>query len=299
MSQSPILVTGATGRVGSAVVRNLQTDERPIRAMSRTPENTGWLTDLGVDVVRGDFLDPSSLDAVLEDIERAFLVSPNVREMPEMQANFVAAAEEAGVSHVVKLSAAGADPDSSWAIARWHGQIERRIRASDLEYTAIRPVHYIQNLLDDAATIRSAGYFSRATPPDAPVNAVDTRDVGRVAATALLESGHEGETYKPAGPEPVTFAEIARTIASITGRDVEFRELSPETARQSYLEDGVPEWLADAMVGLEVAFGKGIADVNTDHVTRVTGEPPNDIATFVRDHVDAFVPDAEESATHR
>lgn len=288
---APILVAGATGRVGRHVVRELAGADRAVRAMTRDPETAGWNDGNGVEVVEGDLLEPDSLDRALAGVDRAFLLSPNVREMREMQENFVAAAERAGVSHVVKLSAAGADPDSSWSIARWHGQVERRIESSSLGYTFVRPVHYMQNLLDDAETIRSEGYFARATPPDARVNAVDTRDVARVAATALLEAGHEGATYKPAGPEPITFPEMAEAIAAATGREVAFRELSPEEARASYLADGAPEWLAEAMVGLEVAFGKGIADLTTDDVVRVTGEPPRGFRTFAEDYADAFVPE--------
>ncbi|MEF8813529.1 MAG: FAD-binding protein [Halovenus sp.] len=102
----------------------------------------------------------------------------------------------------------------------------------------------MQNVLEDAATIRSDGFFARATPPDARINVVDTRDVARVAARALLDSGHRGKTHKPTGPEPITFAQMA-----------------------------------SAMVGLQVAFGKDIADLNNDHVDRVTGNHPRSFAT--------------------
>jgi uncharacterized protein YbjT (DUF2867 family) len=292
MSPGPILVTGATGTVGTAVVRQLAAGDAPVRAMTRNPGEAVWLQELGVEVVRGDFLAPETLDAALAGVERAFLASPNVREMASMQSNFVAAADRAGVDHIVKLSAAGADPDTSWDIARWHGEVEREIERAGIDYTFVRPVSYMQNLLDDAETIRSNGEFTRATPPDARINVVDTRDVAAVAAEALRDPGHRGETYKPSGPEPITFPEMARELGAATGQPVEFRELTPDEARASLLADGAPEWLADAMVGLEVAFGKGIADLTTDHVRAVTGGKPRDFATFARDHADAFSADA-------
>jgi uncharacterized protein YbjT (DUF2867 family) len=297
MRPAPILVTGSTGKIGSELVRVLADAGQPVRAMTRHPEREKWMQDLGIDVVQGDFLQPETLTAAVEGVKRAFLLSPNVREMKEMQSNFVRAAEKADVDHVVKLSAAGADADSSWDIARWHGEIESGIETAALDHTFIRPVSYMQNLLEDAATIRADGVFARATPPDARINVVDTRDVARVAAKALLDSGHRGKTYKPTGPEPITFAQMASTISEVTGRSVEFRELDPATARASLLEDGAPEWLADAMVGLQVAFGKGIADLNNNDVSRVTGNHPKSFARFVRDHAERFVSEDSGSAT--
>jgi uncharacterized protein YbjT (DUF2867 family) len=289
MSAGPVLVTGATGRIGSEVVRALADADRPVRAMTRRPERAAWMQERDVDVVQGDFLEPTTLAAAVEGVGRAFLLSPNAREMKEMQSNFVEAAEAAGVDHVVKLSAAGADADSSWDIARWHGEVEADVETAALDHTFVRPVSYMQNLLDDAPTIRSDGFFARATPPDARINVVDTRDVARVAARALLDDGHRGRTYKPTGPEPITFARMASVIAEATGRPVEFRERDPATAKASLLEDGAPEWLADAMVGLQVAFGEGIADLNNDHVVQVTGTPPRSFATFANDHAEQFV----------
>lgn len=285
-----VLVTGATGNIGSVVVQLLADSDVSVRAMTRSPESVDWSANLDVEVVKGDFMAPETLDEALTGIDKAFLLSPNVENMAEMQSNFVAAAERADITHLVKLSAAGADPDTSWDIARWHGRVEQEIETSAIDHTFIRPVHYMQNLLDDAETIRSKGQFTRATPADAKINVVDTRDVARLAATTLRDDQHRGETYKPTGPEPITFEAMAQALTEATGHDVTFRELTPAEAKQSIVDDGGPEWLADAMVGLQVAFGDGIADLNTDDVQQVTGEPPRSFATFARDHAEIFTP---------
>lgn len=288
MSPNPILVTGATGTIGSSVVRMLADKDVSVRAMTRNPEDAGWLGDLNIELVQGDFLAPETVASALQGIETAFLLSPNVKRMAEMQSNFVAAADQEGIEHIVKLSAAGANPTSSWDIARWHGKVEEEIDNSDIEQTFIRPVSYMQNLLDDVETIQSDGFFARATPPDSRINVVDTRDVAQVAVESLLDNRHRGEIYKPTGPEPITFEQMARVLSTVTGTSVEFREISPKQARQSLREDDTPEWLIESMVGLQVAFGTGIADLNTDHVVQVTGDQPRSFETFARDHRAAF-----------
>ncbi|WP_276274136.1 SDR family oxidoreductase [Haloarcula litorea] len=285
-----VLITGATGNIGSVVVRLLADSDVSVRAMTRSPERVGWSENLDVEVVKGDFMAPETLDNALTGTDQAFLLSPNVKHMAEMQSNFVAAAERADITHLVKLSAAGADPDTSWDIARWHGRVEQEIAASSLDYTFIRPVSYMQNLLNDAETIRSEGQFGRATPADAKINVVDTRDVARLVATVLRNNEHRGAVYKPTGPEPITFEAMAQALTEATGTEVAFRELAPSEAKRAIINDGGPEWLADAMVGLQVAFGDGLADLNTNDVHRVTGEPPGSFATFARDHAEVFTP---------
>jgi len=285
-----VLVTGATGNVGSVVVQLLADADVSVRAMTRRPEGTDLNSDQNIEVVSGDFLQPESLNAALQGVDKAFLLSPNVKEMAEMQSNFLAAAVRADIDHLVKLSAAGADPDTSWDIARWHGQIEMEIEASGLDYTFIRPVSYMQNLLNDTETIRSKGYFARTTSPTANINVVDTRDVARLVAAVLYDDQHRGAVYKPTGPEPISFKAMAQMLSDATDHDVAFQEMAPPEARQSLIADGNPEWLADAMVGLQVAFGNGIADLNTDDIERVTGEPPRDFATFAEDFAELFTP---------
>lgn len=291
MSKDSILVTGATGNIGSVVVQLLADSDVSVRAMTRSPESVDWSTNLDVEVVKGDFMAPPTLDDALTGIDKAFLLSPNVESMAEMQSNFVAAAERADIRHLVKLSAAGADPDTSWDIARWHGRVEQEIEASTIDHTFVRPVSYMQNLRADAETIRSKGEFTRATPADARINVVDTRDVGRLVATVLREDQHRGAVYKPTGPEPITFEAMAQALTDATGHNVTFRELTPAEAKQSIVDDGSPEWLADAMVGLQVAFGDGIADLNTDDVQQVTGEPSRSFTTFAQDHAEIFTPE--------
>lgn len=288
MGGTTILVTGATSRIGRHLVRQLAQTDAVVRAMTRRPSNVTEIADLGVDVVEGDFADPSSLDESLAGVDRAFLLSPVLQEMAELQTNFVAGAERAAVSHVVKLSAAGADASSKWDIARWHGEVEARLEASDVGHTHLRPVFYMQNLLDAAERLRETGALERPAPPDTPVNMIDTRDVAVVAAATLTDSGHVGSAYKLTGRRPVTLAEVTETLGNALGLEVAYREVSPDGARAAFVDQGSPEWLAEEQVALFRGFAKGAGDVSTDDLERILGRPPRMLDEFVADHVAEF-----------
>ena len=236
-----ILVTGATGTIRSELVKQLLASEVNIRALTRDRDRAGFVSDRDVEVVEGDFREPPTLDAALNNAETAFLLSPVVEGIVQLQGNFIEAAQRAGIQHLVNLSAAGADPDSPGLIARWHGEIEKHVEDSGLRYTHLRPVSYMQNLLEQADSIRVDGVVAQAIPQDAPINMIDTRDIAVVAATVLTENGHEGKKYKLTGPEVLTYAQIVETLSEVTGTEITYRELSPEAAKQRLLDQGRPE----------------------------------------------------------
>lgn len=206
--------------------------------------------------------------------------------MAELQRNFVAAAERADVTHVVKLSAAGADSNSKWDIARWHGDIEDRLDESGIRHTNLRPVFYMQNLLDAAETLQDSGVLERPAPPDTRINMIDTRDVAAVAATTLIERGHADTAYKLTGRRPVRLTEVAETLSQVVGREITYREISPDEAKNVFVSQGSPEWLADEQVALFQGFAKGAGDVNTADVEELLGRRPRTFREFADDYAD-------------
>ena len=135
-----ILVTGATGQIGGAVLGHLA-DAPGVRALVREP--TG-LSD--AEVVVGSFDDADSLAAALDGVETVFLTGRDNPDQVEQHARVLDVAQAAGARHVVKLSAIGARADSPVALMRWHHAIEQRLRASTLEWTFLRPHLFMQNL---------------------------------------------------------------------------------------------------------------------------------------------------------
>ena len=217
MSADLILITGATGNTGSALLQQLRGRGAQVRAMVRGQSGTTRLPDPSVETVVADFDDPSSIDAALRGVARAYLVTLSGPHAEAQQVRFAESAAAADVQHLVKLSQFAADEVSPVRFLRYHAAVERRIRELGLPFTFLRPNLYLQGLLAFQGMIASEGRFM-APIGDARVSAVDVRDIAAVAAFALTQGGHEGKTYTITGPSTVTHGEMASAIGAAIGR---------------------------------------------------------------------------------
>src|SRR5205807_238184 len=140
-----------------------------------------------VELVKGDFNDPASLDAAMKGVDRAFLLSSAGPDQVKWAHNFIEAAKKNGVKHVVKLSALGADEKSTIGLAKWHGTTENELKKSGLGWTILQPHFFMQNAMMNAGSIKAQGMVYAPMKPDAKISAVDTRDIAAVAARTLLD----------------------------------------------------------------------------------------------------------------
>jgi uncharacterized protein YbjT (DUF2867 family) len=285
---SAILVTGASGQVGGALVEELARRGSQTRAMVRTKEQATDLAARGVDVVVADLERPETLPGALEGVDRVFLMSRDDPRQPEMEAAFIVAATRAGVERIVKLSANGVRPDNPVALMRWHAQVERTLEDSGLEYTVLRPQLYMQNILRFGPSIAAEGRFA-APMGDRRFALVDVRDVARVAAAALIEEAHAGAAYVVSGPEALSYGDAAETIGSAIGKEVAYEPAEPHAFRDDLIaERGLPRWRADDLAFIASAYDEGEGESVTDVVRRVGGSEPRSFAEFVRDHASHF-----------
>ena len=285
---SAVLVTGATGQVGGALVEELVRRGAKTRAMVRTEEQSIDLATRGAEAVVADLEHPETLPEALDSVHRAFLMSRDNPSQPEMEATFIEAAIRAGIERLVKLSAHGARPDSPVALMRWHAQAERTLEDSGLEYTILRPQLYMQNFLRFAASIAANGRFT-APMGDRRFALVDVRDVARVAAAALIEEAHVGAAYVVTGPEALSYGEAAETIGAAIGKEVTYEPAEPETFRDNLIaERGLPWWRADDLAFIASAYGEGEGELVTDVARRVGGSEQRSCVEFARDHASHF-----------
>jgi uncharacterized protein YbjT (DUF2867 family) len=285
---SAVLVTGATGQVGGALLEELLRRGAPVRAMVRTEEQATGLAARGVDAVVADLEHPESLPDVLDGVGHVFLMSRDDPRQPEMEGALMDAVAQAGAERVVKLSATGARPDSPVALMRRHAEGERILKGSGLEYTILRPQLFMQNFLRFGPSVATEGRFT-APMGDMRFALVDVRDVARVAAAALTDVGHAGATYVVTGPKALSYGEAADTIGAAIGKEVAYEPAEPRAFRDILVtERGLPRWRAEELAFIASAYGGGRGELVTDVVRRVGGGEPRAFAGFVRDHADHF-----------
>jgi uncharacterized protein YbjT (DUF2867 family) len=284
---SMILIVGATGLVGSATVRQLTTRGVPVRALVRSAEKAATLAGPDVETVVGDLEQPSSLDAALDGVTRALLISPLNPRQVEWQGNFVEAARRAGTVHIVKLSGLGTALDSPLRSGRWHAQTERHIADAGLPWTHLHPPFFMQNLLRSATAIATQGVLA-ASMQAGKIAMVDARDVAAVAVAALTSDGHAGKTYTITGPEALSFHEVAQKLSDTTGRRVTYQDVPLATVWQELVATGIPAWLVEVRMEFATALRDGYAAAVTDTVQAVTGQPPRTFDTFVHEYAALF-----------
>lgn len=275
-----ILVIGATGTVGSEVVRQLvATGERP-RALVRDPATARQRLGDQVEHVVGDLDRPETIAAALAGVDRVFLLTTQSSRQPEWERAVIGAAARAGVGQLVKLSVFRANEQSPLQVARQHGQAERVLAQSGLAATILRPVFFMQNLLamvHDGAIATAAG--------DGRVAMVDARDIAAVAVATLTGGGHAGKTYTLTGPQALSFYQVASILSRQTGRPLRHVRVPPDKVRVALQGRGVAAWYADDMAKLHSMLAVGYEEVVTDDIHRVTGRPPRTLAQFAGDHV--------------
>jgi uncharacterized protein YbjT (DUF2867 family) len=282
-----ILIVGATGLVGSATLRQLTARGVPVRALVRSAEKASTLAGPGVETVIGDLEQPASLDAALDGVTRALLISPLHPRQVEWQGNVVEAARRAGAVHIVKLSGLGTALDSPLRSGRWHAQTERHIADAGLPWTYLHPPFFMQNLLRSAAAIAAQGVLV-ASMQAGQIAIVDARDVAAVAVAALTSDGHVDKTYTITGPEALSFQEVAQKLAAATGRSVTYQDVPLAAMRREMVAAGLPAWLIEVRMEFATALRDGYAAAVTDTMQVVTGQSARTFDAFAREHAALF-----------
>lgn len=284
MKQTNLLITGATGSVGTQLVKKLVGSNISFRALVRTREQGDLMNDLPqVELAVGDLSDPGSLARALEGIDTAFLLTNSSEQAEQLQLNFVNAAHKAGVSHIVKLSQLAASVTSPVRFLRYHAVVENIIQELGMSYTFLRPNLFMQWLTAFAPYIKYEGKFYGSLG-DARVSAVDTRDIAAVAAATLTEPGHQNKVYNITGPQAITHTEMADTLSRILEKQIAYVDLSPEQMQGALTVAGFPAWQIGGLIEDYAHYSKGEAAGVYGTVKDITGHDPIRFEQFVQDH---------------
>jgi uncharacterized protein YbjT (DUF2867 family) len=276
-----ILVTGASGTIGSQVVRHLQALKVPFRGVYHSQAKLDAAKAAGIDGVLADYLDAASLDRAMSGVRRVFVVAPSVPQLQEMEVAVVDAARRANAEHVVLLSIFQAETELLFAKA--HRAVEQHVRASGLPWTFLRPNMFMQNLFTFAQSIKHTGQFQDPVG-EAKVSHTDAGDIGAVAAKVLSDGPavHAGKIYGLTGPEALSYAQIAQALTQELGKPVTYVEIPAEAYKQGLLQYGVPGFIAEGLVDLCRHLRAGGGAEVTPWVEKLTGRPATRIADFAR-----------------
>lgn len=289
MTQAKILITGATGAVGTQLAIKLNALQIPFRALVRNIENNGLLQSLPhAEIVTGDMANKDSVARALQGIEKAFLLTNSSEQAEQLQLNFVNIAHSADVQHIVKLSQLAAVENSPVRFLRYHAKVENRIRELGCTYTFLRPNLYMQGFIALKDYIKNDGKFYAAVG-NTGISVVDVRDIAAVAACALTAAGHENKIYNITGEETLTHYQLADIFSTVLGKKVTFIDVSPEQMRGALQAAGFPEWQLEGLIEDYAHYARGEAAAVCTTVKDVTGAPAIPFAQFVNDHKALFL----------
>lgn len=256
------LITGATGDVGSRVVKHLlERGERP-RIFVRDAEKARSSFGDRVETLVGDLADPDSLKPALQGVDELFLVNTGP-QIPARDQAAAKAAKASGVRHLVKLSSM--DVQQGLAIGAWHERGEAAIRASGMPFTFVQPTGFMANMLAWARAIKTEGVV-RASTGDGRRAFIHSDDIAAVATTALTTREYDGRSLPITGPEALTFAEVTARIGSAIGKRLTFQSISDEEAGRRYATTGASAPDVDAHVALWRAIRQGRLGTVTNNV---------------------------------
>ncbi|TVT50653.1 ergot alkaloid biosynthesis protein [Amycolatopsis rhizosphaerae] len=280
-----VLVTGGTGKTGSALVDLLRGNGVPVRVASRAPAAGD------PDAIRFDWEDPATHSAALRGMDRVFLVPPvqSVDPMP-MVGLFLAEAQRLGVRRVVLLGSAIVLPNAPSAL-----ELAAQVRARP-GWVVLRASGFMQNFLSPhplGERIRRHGEI-RTAAGDGRLGWIDARDIAAAASALLSGPGVEPggrRDYLLTGPKALSYPEAAAIITAHAGRPVRVVHAGADEQAAGYRSAGMPTEFAAALAAVEDGIRAGREDRVSTAVLDLTGRPPRTFTEFVQEHAGEWADD--------
>jgi uncharacterized protein YbjT (DUF2867 family) len=272
-----ILIVGATGTVGSELVRQLAATGRRVKALVRDERKAASIGHVAAPVI-GDLAAPATLAPAFEGAERVFVLAPPVPELELLAGNAFDAAAAAGAKRIVYLSAFGTGELDDRHF-RAHAANERRLASLGIDWTVLRPTRFMTYTPYAWSSVLQRNLLLEAGGEGA-MTVIDPADVAAVALVALTTDGHEGKAYKLTSEDSFTALELANTLSRALGRDLTVFRGDTEALRAALVECGAPEEYAPLMAGYFATVAAGFWRV-TDTAGHVLGRKPRAYAQWL------------------
>lgn len=278
------LITGATGEVGSRVVRRLLEHHIRPRILVRNEEKARSLFAEQVDVCVGDLSNLDSARRAIQGMDVIYLVNVGP-EIPQRDDAVAKLSREAGVGRIVKLSSL--DVEHGLAIGAWHEKGEAAIRAAEMPFTFVRPTGFMSNLLAWAGSIKKEGVV-RSSAANGRRPFIHSEDIAAVSVAALLDESYTGRILSITGPRALTFGEATQIIAEAIGRALTYEAISDEEARESYSRVSASPEETEAHVALWRAIREGRLAATTNEVGQILDRKPITLEQWALENAQAF-----------
>ncbi|HEX8700525.1 MAG TPA: SDR family oxidoreductase [Myxococcaceae bacterium] len=276
-----ILVTGATGTIGSSTVKALKAKGARFKVAVRNPEKA---KDLGVETVAFDFDKPETFGPALQGVEKLFLLTPTSDKQDQHAKSLVDAAKKAGVKHIVKLSVIGVDNEPGIYFGRMHKAGEKAIKDSGIAWTMLRPTFFTENFVTFYGVDPKKDSTVYLPHGQAKTVWVDPRDVGEVAAAVLTTPGHEGKAYDLTGPEALDNNQVVSIFSQAFGHKYNYVDVPEAAASKAMSDMGMPKNMVDGMMELNNIIKQGWAAAPADGVKQVLGRPGRTVKEYATDY---------------
>ncbi len=286
-----IAITAASGELGSRTVAAVIEQGFPpdrLVVCVRTPEKMAAWAEKGVVVRPADYEQPETLEAAFEGVERVLLVpsiAPSLDRVRQYE-NVIEAARQAGVGHIIHYGLVPVTVDSPFLVTPFLVYAESAIRTSGLDWTILRNSLYMDPIADWVPNIIEMGTIPYPTG-EGRCSYISRDDIARAGAAALTTDGHEGQVYHLTGPQSLTTADLCDVVSRITGKPVTDRNASDQDYIDVCMAEGESEWLTHALLTLYHTIRKGLLDVESDGVERLTGIPAESFESYLQSRLDS------------
>ena len=278
-----ILITGATGKTGSATAKSLGEKGETFRALIRNEEKKEGLESLGGEVIIGSIENTQVVNQSMQGVKTVLVLLPNSESQLALEKQLVDSAKQAGVERIVKMSSIEATPDATSPIPKLHLESEEYIKQSGLAWTMIKPNFYMQNLLASAGTIKEQGKIFLPMG-EGKTGMIDTTDVGKVLAKVLSEDGHESMNHEITGPEILSFYEVAEIFSQVLGKQVDYVDVPMDAYKETLGQFLTNQWHLDAVIDLFKGIAEGGIEDKTDTFNELMGETPKSLSQFLAEN---------------
>ncbi len=282
--ENKILVTGATGNIGSEIVKQLKAKKANFIAATSNGDAIN-----GMETVKFNFADNDSIKNAFQDITTLFLLLPSHPEAAAWGENAIRLAKESGVKHIVRSSGMFANADSDLLIEKLLGSTDKFLKESGINYTITAPSSFMQNFSTQIVNDYKAGVIYQAAD-DAKISWVDTRDIAAVNVEVLLNpANYLNETLTITGSESFNYAEAISKMNSILGKETQYVAIPNEAAAKAMADMHFPQFIIDLLISLNDSIKQGRFVEVTNTIEDVLGRKAITFNQFVEDNRDIWI----------